>query len=92
MTRLRKAILLVLWLAVATHLYAYLWSTHLDSFPQLPEYVGRWIAKLTGMTDSEDVEQLTLYYVLTISFIVVATLTFLGAVVLWAFQKYRKLR
>jgi hypothetical protein len=44
------------------------------------------------MTDSEDVEQLTLYYVLTISFIVVATLTFLGAVVLWAFQKYRKLR
>jgi len=92
MSRRRKAILLLVWLIVATHAYAYLWSTHLDFFPQFPEKTGKWIADLTGTADSEDIEQLTLYYILTISFLVVFIATFLVGGAVFIFRKSRKLR
>jgi hypothetical protein len=92
MSRTRKAILLLVWLIVATHAYAYIWSTHLDLFPQLPERLGRWIADLTGTAGSEDIEQLTLYYILIVSFFVVAVATFLWMAAILAFRKFRKLR
>lgn len=87
----KKTILLLLWLVVATHAYAYIWSTHLDLFPQLPEKLGRWIAELTGTAESEDIEQLTLYYIFIVSFVVVTVATSIGAIVLWALRRGRKL-
>lgn len=87
----KKTILLLLWLVVATHAYAYIWSTHLDLFPQLPEKLGRWIAELTGTAESEDIEQLTLYYIFIVSFVVVTVATSIGAIALWAFRRGRKL-
>jgi hypothetical protein len=87
----KKTILLLLWLVVATHAYAYIWSTHLDLFPQLPEKLGRWIAELTGTAESEDIEQLTLYYIFIVSFVVVTVATSIGVIALWTFRRGRKL-
>ncbi len=92
MSRMRKAVLILVWLIVATHVYAYIWSTHLDLFPQLPEELGRWIAYLTGTANSDDIEQLTLYYIFIVSFAAVTGATFVGAAAFWIFRKFRKLR
>jgi len=90
MTRPKKAVLLLLWLAVATHVYAYIWSNHLDLFPQLPERLGRWIAQLTGTAETEDTEQLALYYIFIVSFAVVAVATSIGAAMIWGVNRWRK--
>ena len=92
MNRTRKAIILFVWLILATHAYAYIWSTNLDFFPQLPEIIGRWVADLTGTADSEDIEQLTLYYILIVSFLVVFVATFVVVSAFWVFKKSRKVR
>lgn len=90
MRRAKKIVLLLFWLVIATHVYAYLWSTHLDLFPQLPEALGKWIAQLTGTAESEDIERITLYYILIVSFAVVGVATLLGTAGLWAIGKYTK--
>lgn len=87
MSRTRKFLLLIIWLVIATHVYAYVWSTHLDAFPQLPDSVGRWVAQLTGTADSEDIEALTLYYIFIVSFAVIATSTLLGLLVARALKR-----
>lgn len=92
MKRPRKAILLLAWLILATHAYAYIWSTNLDFFPQLPEKIGIWVADLTGTADSEDIEKLTLYYILIVSFVVVFVATCVVTGAFWVFRKSRKLR
>ena len=88
---------LLIWLVIATHIYAYAWSTHLDFFPELPESVGRWIADLTGTAETDDIEMLTLYYILIVSFVVVTSATLLGLAVcamlknsgVWVVLKHR---
>jgi len=92
MSRTTKTMLLIVWLIIATHVYAYVWSNHLDVFPQLPEEFGIWIAKLTGTANTENIEQLTLYYIFIISFVVVAIATFLCALVVWGCRRIRKSR
>ena len=87
MKRLLKSVLIVLWLLFATHLYAYVWSENLDLFPQLPEEFGVWISYLTGMRNSEDVERLTLYYMLVVSFLAVSLPTF---AVLFIWKRIRR--
>ncbi len=88
MSRTKKTAILLLWLVVATHVYAYIWSTHLDLFLQLPEKLGRWIAKTTGTAESENVEQLALYYIFIVSFIITATATSIGVAATWVFKKW----
>lgn len=92
MSRARKLLFVFLWLVVATHIYALIWSNHLDSFPQLPEKLGLWIADLTGTANSEDIEQLTVYYMLIVSFVVVSVATFVGTFIFWIFRKVLRSR
>ena len=91
MSRTRKAAFLLVWFVIATHLYAYLWTTHLDYFPQPPEEFGMWAIRITG-ANNEDIEQLTLYYIFIFSFIVVVAATLLGAVAIWGYRNFRKSR
>ena len=81
-----KISLWTVWVLAGTLLYARVWSGHLDDFPELPEQLGLWVASLTGLTNSDDVEQLTFWYVLIVSFTVVVAFT----VVAWgAFRLLR---
>lgn len=89
MSRARKIVLLFVWLVLATHLYAFIWSNNLDIFPQLPEEVGTWIVMLTGTNNTEDVENVTLYYILIVSFVVVAAATAIIVLGDWALRKIR---
>jgi hypothetical protein len=88
MSRLKKAALLIIWLIFATCLYAYVWSHNLDNFPQFPEAFGRWVSKITGMDHSEDVETLTVYYMLIASFLIVSVFTFIA---IFGWTQIRKL-
>jgi hypothetical protein len=71
MTLLVRVFACTCWLSVGTVLYARVWSRHLDTFPQPPEVVGRWVSTLAGLTGSDDTEQLTFYYVLIVSYAIV---------------------
>ncbi|KRB92893.1 hypothetical protein [Noviherbaspirillum sp. Root189] len=82
MNRSAKFILTVLWLVFAAHVYALIWSKNLDVFPQLPEWVGVRIVCLTGLHGSEDSEQLTVYYMLIVSFVAVSLLSAV-AILVW---------
>ncbi len=64
MSRLRNAVLLVIWLVVATHIYGLVWSRYPDYFPEYPESVGRFIDWLTRDYQPRGIESLTTYYYL----------------------------
>lgn len=85
----KKATLLAIWLIVSTPLYLVTWSHNLDYFPQLPQWVGVEIAKITGLYNTEDTETLTAYYMLIVSFFSVCCIT-LAAFLLW--RLFRKIR
>ena len=71
--------LLVIWLVVATVLYAMVWTRHLDYFPQYPEWVGMTIEKITRpFVSPDDSESLTTIYILIVSFLNVTLITVLG--------------
>jgi hypothetical protein len=89
MSRTKKILLILVWLIVATHAYAYIWSNHLDYFPELPEGLSRWIANLTETADSDDIEQLTLYYLFGVSFAVASGVTLMGSAILRIVKKSR---
>lgn len=78
MSRLHNAVLLVIWLVVATHIYGLVWSRYPDYFPEYPESVGRFIDWLTRDYQPRGIESLTTYYYLILSFPPVAVLTALG--------------
>lgn len=75
MTSILKAGAFIIWLIVATPLFAIIWSRNLDYFPDLPEWVGIFIAQITGLADKDDTETLTVYYMLIVSLVEVSIIT-----------------
>lgn len=73
MKNFKIAVLIIIWLVIGTHGYAYLWSQNLDAFPTPPEFFGRFVSNLTGEQDNSEVTSIV--YMLFSSFIIVSAVT-----------------
>ncbi|MDM0081501.1 hypothetical protein QTI17_12910 [Variovorax sp. J31P179] len=83
MNRAKKAVLLGLWLVVATLAYAKVWYLYSEYFPEYPEWVGVCIAHLKDLINSEDDPELThSLYIFILSFINVAVFTWLACLLM----------
>ncbi|MNN80631.1 hypothetical protein D3C81_1973820 [compost metagenome] len=78
---LANALLLAIWLVIATFLYAMAWSHYPDVFPDYPEWVADVIGRLTTDPQMDDVESLATNYYLILSFLPVAAATALALLV-----------
>jgi hypothetical protein len=75
------------WLLTATHALAYLWGGNLDLVPRPPAAFALWLVNLYGARNGDDIGNLDVIYMLTVSFIVVAVCTFLARL---AWRRSRK--
>ncbi|WP_454763219.1 hypothetical protein [Cupriavidus campinensis] len=87
---LGKAILMAVWLIVATHLYAIAWSFYPDYFPDYPERAADVIIWLCAQMHVYDIESVTNAYYLVLSFLPVTAATFLGLLGWRLLRRHRK--
>lgn len=83
-----RSLLLIAWIVSATLVHARIWVTHADLFPSYPEWVGLRISDIVESWGPAGVEDITLWYVLGISFLHVVLASALAAL---AFAGLRKL-
>ncbi|KAB0636855.1 hypothetical protein [Burkholderia latens] len=72
--------MLLAWLAFGTVAYGFLWSRHLDLFPSWPGWMAQLAYHVTQLnpTDTGTMEDLTVTYMVLVSFINVSLLTMIG--------------
>ena len=84
---MKKSILFIVWIVVATTAYAALWSRNLDLFPRLPEAFGN--AVRNALPSDIAVEDLTIAYLLIASFLIVFTASVLAMLIFGWIRKVR---
>lgn len=77
MKKASRLILLWGWVTVTTLIVTRLWLTHPDHFPRLPDTFWIQLIDVFGSADGEDLANLELIVVLTMSFFLTLILTLL---------------
>ena len=72
---MKRRLLMAVWLIVGAHALAYVWGGNLDLVPRPPEAFGIWLGNIYGAKNGEDLGDVDMLYMLTVSFIVVAAST-----------------
>jgi hypothetical protein len=86
MKRPAKAVLIALWVVIASVLLTRLWIAHPEIFPEFPKPLSEYLASMYGAQNAEDIADLEVLVGLLMSVPTVSVITYS---LLIAWRKYR---